>query len=258
MSNKIFIGSVVGAKVDEFQSIATSLNELESITGRLSVSGPELIGCIHINNDEKPILIGSMSIGNIEQNIVSGSINDATKLIGSLSPSQMELTGDISKPLIINDDEMVYILRDNEGNEAVGVLVDIETVLDGTPDDVRIGKTVVTEKGITVGEKVIPGYLAHEGAKRIRPGQRFEIQLVNENQYDYTLLQCIICRFNTNLFDSMSAEKVVIDDNVYDVLSTIPIYSVGKNHETYTIDLGFVNATDESFILRYFTYKEIY
>ena len=151
-----------------------------------------------------------------------------------------------------------YLFVDENGNEVAGILVSQETVFDATVNDVREGKTFGAETGVATGEKVIPGCHSHEGTKRIRPGQKFEVSLVDENQYDYTLLQCVICAFNTNLVDSVAAEKVVINDTVYDVLSTIPLYAVTKNHETHSINLGFTNDTDEPLVLRYFTYKEIY
>lgn len=172
--------------------------------------------------------------------------------------SQGTLKGVISKPTIVGDDETVYILRDDHGNELVGVLTDSKPVLNATPNDIRIGVTAVTEEGITVGEKVIPGYLAHEGVIRIRPGKRFEIRLGDLNQYDYTLLQCIICKLNTNLDDSVETEKVVILDHVYNVSSTLPTSVVTKNHENQSIDLGIYNDTQNSVVIRYVTFKEIY
>lgn len=186
------------------------------------------------------------------------SIQNQNGNLSGVLQAQRVLKGAISKPLIVSDDETVYILRDSKGNERVGVLVDVETVLDATPNDIRKGITAVTEKGITIGEKVIPGYNTHEGVMFIRPGAKFEIRLVNENQYDYTLLQCLICDFNTNLDDSVSTNKVVIGDNVYKVESVDAIATVIRDHDARSINLGIINDTDKIKILRYFTCKEIY
>lgn len=151
-----------------------------------------------------------------------------------------------------------YVLETEDGAQLIGVLVGEETVFDAIDDDVREGKIYASEMGISTGTKVIPGYLANEGAKKIRSGRKFAITLGLFDQYDYTLLQCIICRYNTNLTDSVAAEKVVLNDAVYNVLSIDPISSVVKDHESLTIDLGITNDTDETLVLKYFTYKEIY
>ena len=191
----------------------------------------------------------------VQKNKLSGKVSAYGVLQATVEPRRV-LKGVISKAE--TDNEKIYILKDDYGNELVAVLTDTKPVLDATPNDIRIGVTAVTEEGITVGEKVIPGYLAHEGVKRIRPGQKCEIRLSDLNLYDYTLLQCIICKFNTNLDDSVATEKVVILDKAYEVLSTLPISIVSKNHETQSIDLGLYNDTQDSIVIRYFTYKEVY
>lgn len=158
----------------------------------------------------------------------------------------------------VEDNTQMYVLVTEDGKEIPAVLVDELTTFDATANDIRIGKTAATDSGITVGEKVIPGYLAHEGVKLIRPNSSFEIKFTKYDQYDYTLLECMICDFNTDLIDSVSTNKVVIGDNVYDVKSTVVISTVAKNHSEQSIDLGIINDTSEMKILRYFTYKEIY
>lgn len=158
----------------------------------------------------------------------------------------------------VEDNTQMYVLVTEDGKEIPAVLVDELTTFDATANDIRIGKTAATDSGITVGEKVIPGYLAHEGVKKIRSGRKFEITFGTPNQYDYTLLQCMICRYNTTLTDSVATEKVVINDLVFEVLSTEPICSVVKNHDKSSIDLGIVNDTDETLVLRYVSLKEIY
>lgn len=186
------------------------------------------------------------------------SIQNQNGNLSGVLQAQRVLKGAISKPLIVSDDETVYILRDSKGNERVGVLVDVETVLDATPNDIRKGVTAVTEKGITVGEKVIPGCLAHEGVKIIRPGKKFEVYLPESNQYDYNLLQCLICDFKTSIDNSVATNKVVVGDDVYEVQSTDSISVVVRNHDAKSIDLGIINETDVPQVLRFFTYKEIY
>lgn len=189
---------------------------------------------------------------------LTGAISQTNNLSGTLT-QKSSLSGKLSANIRVNvDDTQMYILVMEDGTEIPAVVVGEETKFDATPDDIRLGKIAATNSGVTVGEKVIPGYLAHEGMKRIRPGQKLEISLGTLNQYDYTLLQCVICKLNTNLVNSVATEKVVLNDSVYDVLSIVPLYPVTKNHDTKTIDLGFVNDTNDSLVLKYFTYKEIY
>lgn len=188
-------------------------------------------------------------------------MNATISQIGTLKAtvnSHRILKGSISKPTIVNDDDNVYILKDDYGNELVGVLSDVKPVLDATPNDIRIGVTAVTEEGITVGEKVIPGYHTTEGVKIVRPGKKFEVYLPESDQYDYTLLQCLICDFKTSFDDSVATNKVVIGDNVYEVQSTESISVVVRNHDTQSIDLGINNETNTPQLLRFFTCKEVY
>lgn len=185
-------------------------------------------------------------------------ISQANTLVGTLT-QKGSLSGKVSANIRVNvEDTQMYILVTDDGTEIPAVVVSEETVFDATADDIRLGKIAATDSGVTVGEKVIPGYLAHDGIKIIRPNAKFEIQLSQNDQYDYTLLDCIICNFNTNASNSVAADKVVINDAVYPVQSTTAICTVTKNHESQTIDLGFTNETGKNQILRYITFKEIY
>ena len=112
--------------------------------------------------------------------------------------------------------------------------------------------------GVKTGEKVIPSYNTTEGIAIIKGGRKLEIKLVEQDKYDYTQMQAIICPFNRTLLNSVAAEKVAIKDNVYEVKSTSVLVKVTKNDTQKTIDLGITNETDTPQIIRYFTYKEIY
>ena len=150
------------------------------------------------------------------------------------------------------------ILVDEAGNECAAVLTDEVVELTATPNDIREGKTAVTENGIEVGEKFIPSYITTEGIKLIRAGANFEVQLFDMSLYDYTQLQALICNFNSSLSDSVAVEKVAIKDNVYNVQSTTVISAVTKDDAEQKIYFGIVNNTDNRYVLRYFTYKEVY
>jgi hypothetical protein len=154
-------------------------------------------------------------------------------------------------------DSATYILVDENGNEAVGVIVENEVVFDATANDIRQGKVAATSEGVTVGSKVIPSYNTVEGVKYVSPGGKFTITPSRRELYDYTKFQGIVCLYHTSLANSVASEKVAINNNVYDVKSTTPIAQIVKNDSTHSISLEITNTYDVPCVLRYFTYKEI-
>ena len=148
------------------------------------------------------------------------------------------------------------ILQDEAGNQVVAVLVGKEEIFDATPNDIREGKVAATNEGVTVGTKNIPTYRTHQGVKVITVNSNMSLNLANFNAYDYTKLQAVICERNTSLEDSVAVSKVVIDDNVYEVLSTVAISEIVKNDIEKSVDFGIKNTSDKPYIVRYFTYKE--
>lgn len=188
----------------------------------------------------------------IDEATLKGLADALRKVIGetrSYTPAEMiEAVTNIM-------DSATYILVDENGNEVPAVYVDSEVVLTATPNDIRIGTTAVTDDGVTEGEKEIPSYVTTEGYKVITNGSAFYVHI---NNYDYTKLQAILCPFNTSIADSVAAEKVVIDDKVYPVQSTGVEATVTIDDENGDIDFGITNTSGESYLIRYFTYKEIY
>lgn len=151
-----------------------------------------------------------------------------------------------------------FIIEDADGNEFTGVVVDKEVVFTATDNDVREGLVYASDAGVSTGTKVIPSYHTRESARIITPGSAFTIPFSDLDRYDYTSLQCIICPLNTDLSDSVAAEKIVLLDCVYPVQSTVSISNIVKDDTTKSIILGITNDTEISYVLRYFTYKEIY
>lgn len=150
------------------------------------------------------------------------------------------------------------ILRDEDGKEYAATMLGEEVELTATENDIRIGKVAANEKGVVTGEKVIPAYHTTQGYQIIPDKSSLVITSLKDlDKYDYTKLQVMICEFNSSLSDSVSVSKVVIDDNVYEVLSTISISEISKNETDKTIDLGIVNNSGNPQILRFLTYKEI-
>lgn len=150
------------------------------------------------------------------------------------------------------------IIQDENGNELVGTVVGEEVIFTATDSDVREGSVYAGDAGVSTGTKVIPSYYTTQMSKLITSGSSFSIKLPDNDLYDYTKFQAIICLFNTSDAQSVSSEKVVIDDNVYDVLSTTPLSTVVMNSTTKTIELGIQNTSESMYLIRLFTYKEIY
>ena len=182
------------------------------------------------------------------------------KLLGKISNSA-KLTGKITIGTVVDsfDGMTTFILVDEDGNELAAILTDEEVALTATPNDIRLGTTAVTDKGVTSGEKIIPSYHTSEGYRLITKGSKVIIPNHDTiaDDYDYTKLQILICTFNKNESNSTSTEKVSFNNYVYNVQSTEAISEVTKNHESKLIDLGIINDSDSIWLLRFFMYKEI-
>lgn len=149
-------------------------------------------------------------------------------------------------------DAAVYILKDDAGNEVVGVLVENEVEFTATENDIRAGKIAATANGVTEGTKEIPAYLTSEGHRLIPSGSDF---IVPSPYYEYTKLQAIFCPYNTSVDASVAADRVAISDKVYPVQSLEAEATVTFNDDGY-IDFGLTNTSGSIYLLRYFTYKE--
>ena len=150
-----------------------------------------------------------------------------------------------------------FILVDKDGNEYPAVYVDSDTVITATPNDIRKGTTAITAEGVITGEKEIPAYVTSEGYVVITKGSAFSIPMFNE-RYDFTKLQCILCPVASSIATSVVAEKVTIGEYTYYVNSSDIAGEVVRNSEKQAIDLGIINESDGLYLLRYFTYKEVY
>ena len=150
------------------------------------------------------------------------------------------------------------IFQTESGQEIFAVLVDSEELLTATGDDIRLGKTAATNYGVIEGNKVIPTYHTNQGAQIIPNGGTYKISsLAALDAYDFTKIQAIICKYSTTLSKSVAANKVVIEDKVYNVDSTEPISTLVKDGANKVIDFGLVNNTGLPQVLRFFTYKEM-
>lgn len=185
---------------------------------------------------------------------IGDAIRGRTGTTGELTLDEMAET--IESMEVGTDDVSTYILVDENGYEVPAVLVDEPVMLTANATtDIRKGMTAVTEEGIVTGEKEIPAFHTTEGFKGIPNGSKFVLPM---SDYDYTKMQAIICLFNTNMTDSVAAEKVVIYDNVYPVRSTVPEAQIVIDNVNERIDFGITNTSGKMCLIRYFTYKEIY
>lgn len=150
-----------------------------------------------------------------------------------------------------------YILTDENGNELTGVYVESETIFTATDNDVRLGSVYAGDSGVSIGTKDIPVYHSTEGAKLITNGNTLRITIPN---YEYTKLQCVVCAYNTNLQNSVSAQQVVINNSVYNVQSTEVISVVTNDvvNGNGSINLGITNTSGSPVVIRYFTFREVY
>lgn len=155
----------------------------------------------------------------------------------------------------VGDDGNAYILVDEEGNEIPAVLTEEEVDLTATPNDIREGVVAVTDDGVTIGEKEIPVYICREGYRVIPNGIDFTLPI---DGYDYDKLQAIFCAFNTTMSNSVAADRVVINNNVYPVQSAKSESFVTKDHDNKSIIFGIKNTFDKSYLIRYVTIKEEY
>lgn len=148
-----------------------------------------------------------------------------------------------------------FILVDENDNEYPAAYVDSDTVITAGANDIRKGFTAITSEGVVEGTKVIPAYYVNAGYKLITAGSRF----ILPTQYcDYQKLQAIICPFDTNVANSVLAEKVAIDGAMYNVSSNEMFAEIIKDSEKACVDFGFINETDSTYLIHYFMYTEVY
>ena len=156
-----------------------------------------------------------------------------------------------------DSDDKMFILLDEDGTEYPAVVVNEETVFDATANDIREGKIAATEEGVTIGTKEIPAYITTEGSKLIRAGKPMIITTTG-NKYEYTKLLAAVCAYNTSMSNSVAVTMSCINDYVYPVASTEVLAAVTIDRDAKNINLGLVNDSTNSVVIRYITYKEEY
>lgn len=147
------------------------------------------------------------------------------------------------------------ILEDANGNTLTGVIVDNKIEFTATDNDVREGKTYVSGNGASTGTKDIPAYHTTTGVQVVFPNKEFKIVIDDKDKWDYTELQAMIMPYNSSAEDSVAVDRVVINDKVYNVGSTMSIATISKDQVNKAISLNLTNGNRIS-VIRFFTYKE--
>lgn len=152
-----------------------------------------------------------------------------------------------------------FVLIDENGNELTGVVTGEEVIFTADPvRDIREGKVAATDAGVVIGAITIPNYETIQGYCLIMPGEDFSISTLKDNDmYDYSFIQCIVSLYSTSVSDSVYTEYVVINNAVYEVQSTDQMSVVDKNIEDKLINLNLTNNSENIYIIRYVTYKEV-
>lgn len=150
--------------------------------------------------------------------------------------------------------KMVEIV-DGNGNTLVGTVTDSAVVFDATREDVKVGKMFASNDGVQEGIDT-KTYRTTQASRAISPGESFSIPLEDNDMYNYTKFQAMIANFNITIDDSVSVNKIVFNDAVYDVNSTAKLSNVAKNTLTKSIDLNITNSTSDTYVIHYSTYKE--
>lgn len=148
-----------------------------------------------------------------------------------------------------------FILTDENGNELTGVVVGEETIFTADASDIKIGKIAAIDSGVVEGTDT-KTYRTEQGSQLILQGESFSLVLDLYDQYSYTKFQCIIAQFNTSFEDSVCAEKISLNNCVYNTNSVEEVSVVTKNIENRSIDLNIVNDTEHMYVVHFITYKE--
>lgn len=200
---------------------------------------------------------GSLTATITTRGQMSARISATGSLTATIS-AQGLLVGEIAGVKLGEEEYESYMLVYEDGTELPAVFVENEVVFTATENDIRKDTVAATASGVTVGTKEIPAYHTWEGYQGIPSGSEFVIPLPFSNGYDFTKFQAIICPFSGSIDESVAAEKIAIGTNVYPVQSSMQIGTITKNDETKSVNLGITNDSGILYLIRYFTYKEIY
>lgn len=150
-----------------------------------------------------------------------------------------------------------FIIEDENGNQITGVVTEQEVIFTAGDNDVREGMVYAGDSGVSEGTKNIPAYRTIQGVCMVFDGDNFIIdEMFSYDMYDYTQLQCIIAPYASSMKNSVAADKIVLNNNVYLTNSSESISVVFKDTENKLINLNITNNSGQDYVIHYFMYRE--
>lgn len=151
-----------------------------------------------------------------------------------------------------NPDQVTYCVTVDGENKAYAVLYGEERAeLTATPNDIRLGTTAITDKGITEGEKDIPSYYSAYGSKFALAGSEASIKGYETN---YNQIMLSLATYESSMSKSTAVNYVSIGDSLYEVGSGKKISDITKDAENNQIFLGIIPT--EILVIRFFLVRE--
>lgn len=144
------------------------------------------------------------------------------------------------------------IIEDADGNEMTGVVTGEEVVFTATDKQVADGFVYAGDNGVSTGSREFLSYRTTRGYKLVDIGDIYTIQLSDNDQYQYTQLQCLISPLSNPHMVTMS----VLDNGVYSVSDGSKLSDVTIDISTKSINLNISNTSNEPYVIYYFTYRQ--
>lgn len=132
-----------------------------------------------------------------------------------------------------------------DGTVLEGVVTDDAPVVDATAQDIRYGKTAITEYGVTVGK--YKAQRAMSSSLLVKPGDACVIQF-DDDMYDYAAFQCAITASGAIKYASINNKIVSVDG--------AEISTITKDVNTKSINLNFTNDSEDTYEILYTTYRD--
>ncbi len=144
------------------------------------------------------------------------------------------------------------IIEDTDGNELTGVVTGEEVVFTATDKQVADGFVYAGDNGVSTGSREFLSYRTTRGYKLVDIGDSYTLQLSDNDQYQYTQLQCLISPLSNPYMATMS----VLDNGVYSVSDGSKLSDVTIDISTKSINLNISNTSNEQYVIYYFTYRQ--
>ena len=132
-----------------------------------------------------------------------------------------------------------------DGTVLEGVVADDRPVVDATAQDIRYGKTAITEYGVTEGEykaqRAISSFIS------INSGDACVIPF-DDDTYDYDAFQCVITASGVIKYASINNKIISVNGT--------EISTITKDVNEQSINLNFTNDSEDTYEILYTTYRD--